>query len=109
MKKSTSYIGLDVHKDTIAVAVADYDSSQPRFHGPIRNEREEVRRLFGRLSGPQRRWRHLGTCRYRTILHAEPLQPSWDEIHGIMERAVKCGWERRQAEPVTPPGERRRS
>ena len=28
------------------------------------------------------------------------LHLSWDEIHGIMERAVKRGLERRKAEPV---------
>ena len=97
---------------------------------------------------PERQWRHLDTCQYQTILHAEPprsecrehgvrvvkmpwaepssrftalfevlaiewlkaasqkavaglLKLSWDEIHGIMERAVKRGLERRQAEPVS--------
>jgi len=97
---------------------------------------------------PERQWRHLDTCRYQTILHAEPprsecsnhgvrvvkmpwaepssrftalfellaiewlkaasqkavaglLKLSWDEIHGIMERAVKRGLERRKAEPVS--------
>lgn len=97
---------------------------------------------------PERRWRHLDTCQYQTILHAEPprtqcrehgvktvklpwaepssrftallealaiewlkaasqkavaglLKLSWDEIHGIMERAVKRGLERRKAEPVS--------
>jgi transposase len=97
---------------------------------------------------PERQWRHLDTCQYQTILHAEPprsecsnhgvrivkmpwaepssrftalfealaiewlkaasqkavaglLHLSWDEIHGIMERAVKRGLERRQAEPVS--------
>lgn len=96
---------------------------------------------------PERQWRHLDTCQYRTILHASPprsecrehgvrvvklpwaepssrftalfealaiewlkaasrkavaelLQLSWDEMHGIMERAVKRGLARRQAEPV---------
>jgi transposase len=29
------------------------------------------------------------------------MKLSWDEIHGIMERAVKRGLERREAEPVT--------
>ena len=29
------------------------------------------------------------------------VEARWDEIHGIMERAVKRGLERRQAEPVT--------
>jgi transposase len=95
----------------------------------------------------ERRWRHLDTCPYQTILHARPprtecaehgvrvlklrwAEPSsrftalmerlvidwlkaasqkavgeqlglnWDEIHGIMERAVARGLERRQAEPL---------
>jgi transposase len=97
---------------------------------------------------PERQWRHLDTCQYQTILHAEPprsecrehgvkvirlpwaepssrftalfealaiewlkaasqkavagrLQLSWDEIHGILERAVKRGLERRKAEVVS--------
>ena len=97
---------------------------------------------------PERQWRHLDTCQYRTVPHAEPprgecpehgvrviklpweepssrfmallealaiawlkvasqkavaglLHLSRDEIHGIMERAVQRGLERRQAEPVT--------
>jgi len=95
----------------------------------------------------ERRWRHLDTCRYQTIMHARPLriechehgvrviklpwaEPSsrftalferlaidwlraanqsavgerlglsWDEMHGIMERAVARGLERRKAEAV---------
>jgi transposase len=96
---------------------------------------------------PERQWRHLDTCQYQTMLHAEPprsecsehgvrvvklpwAEPSsrftalfeslaiewlkaasqkavagqmglsWDEIHGIMERAVTRGLRRRQAEPI---------
>ena len=96
---------------------------------------------------PERQWRHLDTCQYRTILHAEPprtqcpahgvrvlklpwaepssrftalfealaiawlkaasqkavakqLGLSWDEVHGIMDRAVRRGLARRQAQPV---------
>jgi len=96
---------------------------------------------------PKRQWRHLDTCQYCTILHAEPprssctehgvhvvklpwaepssrftalfealaiewlkaasqkavaglLHLSWDEIHGILERAVGRGLRRRQAELV---------
>src|SRR5436853_4907269 len=95
----------------------------------------------------ERKWRHLDTCQYRTILHAKPprsecpehgvrvvklpwaepgsrftallealaiswlkqasqqavadqLNLSWDEIHAIMDRAVRRGLERRKAEPV---------
>src|SRR5579864_8141365 len=96
---------------------------------------------------PERQWRHLDTCQYQTIVHAEPprrqcrdhgvrvvklpwaeansrfsalfeglaiawlkqasqkavaeqLQLSWHEIHGILERAVKRGLARRQAEEI---------
>jgi len=96
----------------------------------------------------ERQWRHLDTCQYQTILHAEPprsecrehgvkvtrlpwaepssrftalfealaiewlkaasqkavaglLKLSWDEIHGIMERAVQRGLQRRQREPIS--------
>ena len=94
-----------------------------------------------------RRWRHLDTCQYRTVMSAslprthcaqhgvklvrvpwaEPLSRftmlfeglviawlseasqsavaeqfglSWDEVHGIMDRAVKRGLARRKAEPI---------
>lgn len=95
-----------------------------------------------------RTWRHLDTCQYRTLLHAqlprtecpehgvkvvrvpwaEPhsrftalferlaidwikeasqsavarlLGLSWDEVHGIMQRAVQRGLARREAQPLT--------
>jgi transposase len=96
---------------------------------------------------PERTWRHLDTCQYRTVVHAavprtccaqhgvlvasvpwaEPhsrftalferlaidwlqaasqqavaqrLGLSWHEVHGIMERAVRRGLARREAEPI---------
>ena len=96
---------------------------------------------------PERRWRHLDTCQYQTLLCAttprtncaehgvravrlawaepnshftllferlaidwlkaasqkavaERLGLSWDEVHGIMERAVKRGLARREAEEL---------
>lgn len=95
----------------------------------------------------ERRWRHLDTCQYKTILHAAPprsdckqhgprvvrlpwaeagsrftmfferlaidwlkaasqkavsqlLALTWDEIHGIMDRAVKRGLARRKSEDL---------
>jgi transposase len=98
-------------------------------------------------SASERKWRHLDTCQFRTILHAQPprtqcgehgvhavrlpwaepnsrftalfervaiewmkaasqqavakqLQLSWDEIHGIQERAVARGLARRKNEVV---------
>jgi transposase len=96
---------------------------------------------------PERTWRHLDTCQYQTVLHAQlprtrceqhadrvaeiawaaphgrftamferlvidwlgaasqqavadRIGLSWDEVHGIMERAVKRGLARREAEPI---------
>src|SRR6266849_3607310 len=46
---------------------------------------------------PEREWRHLDTCQYRTILHAAPPRTQCSE-HG--ERAVKRGLARRQAEEL---------
>ena len=50
---TSKFIGLDVHKDTIAVAVADGDGAREvRFHGTMANTPEAVRRLVARLSAP---------------------------------------------------------
>jgi transposase len=45
------YIGLDVHRATIAVAVADEDAP-PISHGTIANDPAAVRKLMARLGGP---------------------------------------------------------
>ena len=37
MKKSSKYIGLDVHKETIAVAVAEERGGELRYWGEIEN------------------------------------------------------------------------
>ena len=44
------YIGLDVHKETIAVAVALPDRSAPRFEGEIANTPKAIEKLFTRLA-----------------------------------------------------------
>lgn len=44
------YIGLDVHKDTIAVAIAPSDGSKPRYYGEIANTSKSVDKLIAKIN-----------------------------------------------------------
>jgi transposase len=46
-----AYIGLDVHKDTIAVAVARMGREEPEYRGEIANNPKAIAKLVERLSG----------------------------------------------------------
>ncbi|MGC9447910.1 hypothetical protein [Cereibacter johrii] len=51
----TTYVGLDVHADTIAVATADEGrDGEVRFHGVIPNTADAVLRLTKRLKAADR-------------------------------------------------------
>jgi len=77
MTEFSKYVGMDVHKETIAVAVADGEGGAVRYVGEIRNNAEAVRRLIKRLDGPQQRLRfcyEAGPCGYglyRRLVAAE--------------------------------------
>jgi len=51
MRKTTAFVGMDVHAETIAVAVAD-GRGLVRSVGTIANRPEAVRRLVGKLGDP---------------------------------------------------------
>jgi len=48
--KHAAYIGLDVHKETIAVAVAEPGRGEPIYRGEIANTPKKVERLIAKLS-----------------------------------------------------------
>jgi transposase len=50
MSEYNKYVGLDTHKDTIAVAVADAGRQPPQFFGEIPNTPEAIRKLAKKLS-----------------------------------------------------------
>ncbi len=49
MKYTMKFIGLDVLKATIAVAISDWKYAPPRYYGSILNTYEAVRKLVKRL------------------------------------------------------------
>lgn len=51
MKEFIKYVGLDTHKDTIAVAVAEAGGGEVRYFGEIANRPGSVTKLVRRLSG----------------------------------------------------------
>ena len=60
------FVGLDVHKETIAIAVADRGSSPPRSLGTIRNDLDELRKALRRIGSPSqlRVCYEAGACGY---------------------------------------------
>lgn len=47
-----AYVGLDVHKETLAVAIAAPERlGDVRYYGSINNEAQAVRRLFQKFQG----------------------------------------------------------
>ena len=50
MTEFSAYVGLDVHKDTIAVAVAMPGREEPVYRGEIKNQRKSLLRLIRSLS-----------------------------------------------------------
>lgn len=67
MSKNTRYVGLDVHKDTISVAVAEPGrDGEVRYHGTIANSEPAIRKLVKKL-GPAEELRccyEAGPCGY---------------------------------------------
>jgi transposase len=49
-KQYAAYVGLDVHKETIAVAVAEPGREEPIYRGEIANTPKKVERLIAKLS-----------------------------------------------------------
>ena len=50
MNEFSKYVGLDTHKDTIAVAIAETTGGKPRFYGEIANTATALSKLIKDVS-----------------------------------------------------------
>jgi transposase len=64
--EALKFVGLDVHKETIAVAVADSGTAAPRSLGVIHNDLDELRKMLRKLGSPSSLWvcYEAGPCGY---------------------------------------------
>ncbi len=66
MSEYSAYVGLDVHKDTIAVGVAWPGREEPDYRGVMANNRTSLRRLIRKLNPNG----EVNGCRCRRFRHA---------------------------------------
>lgn len=55
MNKTVHYLGLDVHKETIAVSIAPQNSTEVRRYGVIKGTLDAVDKLLKKTGGGRRR------------------------------------------------------
>lgn len=80
MKNTTKYVGMDVSKDKIAVAIADEGREGPRFYGTIAHNPDAVAKLIRKL---QEKDVVLEVC-----YEAGPT--GYDLYHWITQMGVSC-------------------
>ena len=78
MKEYTKFIGLDVHKATIAVGVAEANGGEVRYHGEIPNTTEAVAKLVKQL--------RKGNANLSFCYEAGPCG------YGIHRQITELGW-----------------
>ena len=71
MEEAITYVGLDVHKETISIALAEGGArGEVRYFGKIANDGQALRKLAEKLSGQGRRLRFcaskIGSRRFLT-------------------------------------------
>jgi len=78
-QRYAAYVGLDVHKEAIAIAVAWPGRDEPEYWGEIKHSRKAVEKLLGRLSE---------ACGGALLLFCYEAGPCG---YGLHRRIVACG------------------
>ena len=83
--KKVQFVGLDVHADTIAVAVADPDG-MVRSVGVIPNRPESIRKLVKRLGSPGQ----LRACYEAGPTGYVSTASQWNHTEEFMQKLANC-------------------
>ena len=74
-ERITSYVGLDIHKDTIAIAVAEAGRTAPRFIGTTAAELAQLCKALRRSESADIRMIHRRShCPARRVARSVPTQ-----------------------------------
>ena len=77
MRKSTKVVALDIHKDSITVALAGRDREGPKLYGTIPSTGEALSKLVGKLAAPETQLRfcyEAGPCGYGVYRQLKALE-----------------------------------
>ena len=87
MNKIIHYIGLDVHKESVAVSIAPGDSTEVRHYGAIGGRLEDLDKVIKKLEAPEV---ELRFCRSANALQrVSQIQPQHDAVSINRQRARK--------------------
>ena len=79
MKDGSKYVGLDVHKETIAVSIADAHGGEVRYFGEIKNSPEALHKLCNKIKAKQGGLffcYEAGPCEFG--IHRQLIDLGWD-------------------------------
>jgi hypothetical protein len=93
MKEKVRFLGLDVHAETIAVAIAEPDGAV-RSLGTLANRAESIRKLVKKLGAVE----HLKAC-YEAVRRAMFSTGSWRNW-ASSARLLRRRWRRRKLATV---------
>ena len=114
MNKTVHYLGLDVHKESIAVSIAPQDAKEVRRYGIIHGSLDAVDQLLKKLARPGIELRvvyEAGPCGFVLCRHLRAQGIACEVVAPSLipkKSSDRVKTDRRDADPLARNGEQRR-